>query len=298
MYDFSLLPDDTVLALSLALALFLFAFVSFVVIALYTLIKINTYTKKHQDKLNLICDVAYFHERGKRDNQEDSIYISPMDQAETTGVVAACSDGMGGLLNGEVVSKYVTDSLREKFPFKFDDQEENSAIITEISNKIYEEYHLSAGATLVMVHVFDDYMNFYSLGDSNIILVRNNRATLLNYKQNYMTLMIRKFAEGGIDTADAYRDTRSKGLIDFVGNLKCNVLKTNKPIRLVENDIIIVCSDGVTDSIPLNRLVNHIHFDQNAAGIARSIKYGIKTRKNPRQDNYSAVVVKMNRSFI
>ena len=298
MYDFSLLPDDTVLALSLALALFLFAFVSFVVIALYTLIKINTYTKKHQDKLNLICDVAYFHERGKRDNQEDSIYISPMDQAETTGVVAACSDGMGGLLNGEVVSKYVTDSLREKFPFKFDDQEENSAIITEISNKIYEEYHLSAGATLVMVHVFDDYMNFYSLGDSNIILVRNNRATLLNYKQNYMTLMIRKFAEGGIDTADAYRDTRSKGLIDFVGNLKCNVLKTNKPIRLVENDIIIVCSDGVTDSIPLNRLVNHIHFDQNAAGIARSIKYGIKTRKNPRQDNYSAVVIKMNRSFI
>ena len=298
MCDFSLLPDDTVLALSLALALFLFAFVSFVVIALYTLIKINIYTKKHQDKLNLICDVAYFHERGKRDNQEDSVYISPMDQAETAGVVVACSDGMGGLLNGEVVSKYVTDSLREKFPFKFDDQDENSAIITEISNKIYEEYHLSAGATLVMVHVFDDYMNFYSLGDSNIILVRNNRATLLNYKQNYMTLMIRKFAEGGIDTVDAYRDTRSKGLIDFVGNLKCNVLKTNKPIRLVENDIIIVCSDGVTDSIPLNRLVNHIHFDQNAAGIARSIKYGIKTRKNPRQDNYSAVVVKMNRSFI
>ena len=149
-----------------------------------------------------------------------------------------------------------------------------------------------------MVHFLDDYMNFYSLGDSNIILVRNNQATLLNYKQNYMTLMIRKFAEGGIDTADAYRDTRSKGLIDFVGNLKCNVLKTKKPIRLVENDIIIVCSDGVTDSIPLNRLVNHIHFDQNAAGIARSIKYGIKTRKNPRQDNYSAVVVKMNRSFI
>ena len=152
--------------------------------------------------------------------------------------------------------------------------------------------------TLVMVHIFDDYMNFYSLGDSNIILVRNNRATLLNYKQNYITLMIRKFAEGGIDTADAYRDTRAKGLIDFVGNLKCKVLKTSKPIRLVENDIIIVSSDGVTDSIPLNRLVNHIHFDQNAAGIARSIKYGVKTRKNPRQDNYSAIVIKMKRSYV
>jgi len=298
MYDFSILPDDTVLALFIALLLFGIAFAAFAVIMLYTLFKINSYSKKHKDKLSLICDVAYFHERGKRDDQEDSLYISPLEMAEATGLVAACSDGMGGLLNGEVVSKYVTDSLRERFPYPFDAQNDNAAIITEISDKIYEEYHLGAGATLVMVHIYDDYMNFYSLGDSNIILIRNNRATLLNYKQNYITLMIRKIAEGGMETSDAYRDTRAKGLIDFVGNLKCNVLKTSSPLRLIENDIIIVCSDGVTDSIPLNRLVNHIHFDQNASGIARSIKYGIKTRRNPRQDNYSAIVIKMKRSFV
>ena len=298
MYDFSLLPDDTVLTLGIALVLFAVAFVFFVVVAIYTLISITAYSKKHKDKLKLVCDVAYFHERGKRDNQEDSIYISPIEKVEESGLIAACSDGMGGLLNGEVVSKYVTDSLAENYPYAFDAQNENAKMISDISNKVYEEYHLGAGATLVMVHIFDDYMNFYSLGDSNIILIRNNRATLLNYKQNYITLMIKKFAEGGIDTVDAYRDTRAKGLIDFVGNLNCNVLKTAKPIRLIENDIIIVSSDGVTDSIPLNRLVNHIHFDQNATGIARAIKYGVKTRRTPRQDNYSAVVIKMNRSFV
>ena len=110
--------------------------------------------------------------------------------------------------------------------------------------------------------------------------------------------MIKKFSEGGIDTTDAYKDTRAKGLIDFVGNLNCNVLKTSRPIRLFENDIIIVSSDGVTDAVPLNRIVNHIHFDQNATGIARAIKYGVKARKNPRQDNYSAVVIKMKRSYV
>lgn len=298
MYDYSLLPDDIILAIRVAIVLFLFSFVSFVVISIYTFIKTRSYARLHKDRHKLVCDVAYFHERGRRDNQEDSLYISPMDKPELTGIVAACSDGMGGLLNGEVVSKFVTDSLKEHFPYKFDGQNENVGIITGISDKVYEEYHLGAGATLVMVHILDDYMNFYSLGDSNIILIRNNRATLLNYKQNYVTLMIRKFAEGGIDTVDAYRDTRAKGLIDFVGNHKCNVLKTSSPIRLVENDILIISSDGVTDSIPLNRLVNHIHFDQNAAGIARSIKYGVKTRKNPRQDNYSAIVIKMNRSFV
>ena len=298
MYDFSLLSRETIQAIIFALFLFIIAFVSFVIIVLYTLFKYTVYTNKHKEKTKLICDVAYFHERGKRDKQEDSIYVSPMDKMETTGFVAACSDGMGGLLNGEVVSKYVTDSLREHFPYQFDAQTANARIITGISDKVYEEYHLGAGATLVMVHILDDYMNFYSLGDSNIILIRNNRATLLNYKQNYITLMIRKLAEGGLETTVAYRDNRAKGLIDFVGNLKCNVLMTNRPLRLFENDIVIVSSDGVTDSIPLNRIVNHIHFDQNADGIARTLKYGIQTRKNPRQDNYSAIVIKMRRSFV
>ena len=183
MYDFSLLPDDTVLTLGVALVLFAVAFIFFVIVAIYTLIATTAYSKKHKDKLKLICDVAYFHERGKRDNQEDSIYISPIEKVEESGLIAACSDGMGGLLNGEVVSKYVTDSLSENYPYKFDAQNENAKIISDISNKVYEEYHLGAGATLVMVHIFDDYMNFYSLGDSNIILIRNNRATLLNYKQ-------------------------------------------------------------------------------------------------------------------
>ncbi len=298
MYDFSILSGETIYAIIFALLFFSFAFLYFVIIILYALIKYTLYSNKHKEKMNLICDVAYFHERGKRENQEDSLYVSPMDNLYENGFVAACSDGMGGLLNGEVVSKYVTDSLRENFPYKFNDQAENAKIITRISDKIYEEYHLGAGATLVMVHILDDYMNFYSLGDSNIILIRNNKATLLNYKQNYITLMIRRFAEGGLDTSEAYRDNRAKGLIDFVGNLKCNVLMTNRPLRLIENDIIIVSSDGVTDSMPLNRIVNHIHFDQNADGIARMIKYGVRSRKNPRQDNYSAIVIKMKRSYV
>jgi len=298
MYDYSLLSRETIQAIIFALVLFIIAFFSFIIVTIYTLIKYNKYSKKHKEKFSLICDVAYFNERGKRDKQEDSIYISPMNKIIETGFVAACSDGMGGLLNGEVVSKYVTDSLSEHFPYRFDAQAANARIITGISDKVYEEYHLGAGATLVMVHILDDYMNFYSLGDSNIILIRNNRATLLNYKQNYITLMIKKLAEGGLDTSDAYRDNRSKGLIDFVGNIRSNVLMTSRPFRLFENDIVIVSSDGVTDSIPLNRIVNHIHLDQNAEGIARTLKYGIISRKNPRQDNYSAVIIKMRRSYV
>ena len=92
MYDFDLLPEDTLFALYVALVLFAIAFVSFAAITLYTLIKTSIYNKKHEDKLKLTPDVAYFHERGKRGNQEDSVYISPLDKIEESGLVAACSD--------------------------------------------------------------------------------------------------------------------------------------------------------------------------------------------------------------
>ena len=298
MYDFDLLPGDTVFAIEVALALFAIAFVSFAAISIYTLIKTTLYQKKNEDKITLMCDVAYFHERGKSGNQEDSVDISPLDQLVQHGLVAACSDGMGGLLNGEVVSKYVTDTLNKRYPLDFNDQAGITKMITEISDKVYEDYHLSAGATLVMVHIMDDLLNFYNLGDSNIILIRNNRATLLNNKQNYAAVMIKKFSEGGIDTVDAYKDSRAKGLTDFVGNHKCNVQMTKRPMKLRDNDIIIVGSDGVTDSMPLNRIVSHIHPDQNATGIARMIKYGVKASKNPRQDNYSAMIIKLRRSTV
>lgn len=298
MFDYSLLPSDIVTAIAVALFLSLAAFSFFVVVFAFSYFELKSFTKIHKNRKNLVCDVAYFHEKGRRPNQEDSIYISPLDQLDESGLVAACSDGMGGLLNGEVVSKFVTDSLTENFPYKFDDQEGNAKIVADISNKIYEEYHLSAGATLVMVQILGEYMNFYSLGDSNIILIRNNKATLLNYKQNYVTVIIGKCVDSGINTSEAYSDNRAKGLIDFVGNLNCNVLKTSTPIRLLENDIVIVCSDGVTDSMSLNRIVNSIHSDQSATGIARNIKYGVKSRKNPRQDNFSAVIIKMKRSFV
>lgn len=297
MYDFSLLPEDTFFALRVALVLFLVAFISFVVITIYSLIKTSAFNKQHKDRLKLVPEVAYFYERGKRGNQEDAVYISPLENIEKSGLIAACSDGMGGLLNGEVVSKYVTDTLRSNYPLQFEATSDNAKLISDISDHIYEEYHLSAGATLVMVHILDDFMNFYSLGDSNIILIRNGRATLLNYKQNYGAVMIKKCSEGGIDSSDAYKDSRAKGLTDFIGNHKCSVLNTSKPMRLIENDIIIVCSDGVTDGIPMNQLANHIHFDQNVSGIARSIKYGVRAIKNPRQDNYSAIVIKMARSI-
>lgn len=300
MPDFTLLPDQTVLLIQIAAALFVTAFLSFIYVALTTImsiLKLQKVAGKDTDNL-LVCDVAYFHCRGKRDNQEDAVYISPLEDYYSNGVVAACSDGMGGLLYGEVVSKYVVEKLHEMYPMSFDDQEGIASTIKGLSAEVYEQYHLGAGATLVMTHIKKNMMNFYSVGDSNIILIRKGRATLLNHKQNYVSLLIRKLAEGGMDTSEAYRNSRAKALIDFVGNIETNVIHTSKPMQLYEDDIIVVSTDGLTDAVSLNKMKNMLLPEYNAQHLARLMKSGVKNKRLPKQDNFSAVIIKMDRSLI
>jgi serine/threonine protein phosphatase PrpC len=300
MPDFTLLPDQTILLIQIAAGLFVAAFLSFLYVSLTSVLSLQRLKKtagKDTDNL-LVCDVAYFNCRGKRENQEDSVYISPLEDSYTNGVVAACSDGMGGLLYGEVISRYVVERLNELYPLKFDDPDAVSSEIKKISTEVYEQYHLGAGATLVMAHIMKNMMNFYSVGDSNIILFRKGRATLLNHKQNYISLLIRKLAEGGMNTSEAYRNSRAKALIDFVGNTDTQVIHTSRPIQLYEDDIIVVSSDGLTDAVSLNKMTGILTPEYNAKQLARLMKSGVRNKRLPKQDNYSAVIIKMDRSII
>lgn len=300
MIEFGMLTDRMSELLGTAGVLFVVAVMSFFYIAIILFINVMTFKKKIISKGDdfLLPEISFFLERGKREKQEDSFYISSMPDYAANGVICCVSDGMGGLPDGEVVSRFTTQTLKEHYPLDFDDPEATAAVIKDISDKVYEKYKLGSGATLVLVHIKDNFMHFYSLGDSNIILLRDNKVTLLNQKQNYVSAIIQKMAEGNMTTRDAYLDNRARGLIDFVGNYNCKILKTSKPLRLYEDDIIIVCSDGVTDAIPLEKLKKYVQPQNAARTSAERLKYAIRNKKNKRQDNYTGIVIKMERSFI
>lgn len=239
----------------------------------------------------LRCRIAYFSEKGARKRQEDSYYISPMTDTDDNGIIAAVSDGIGGLKFGDEISRFVTDKIGEAFPYVFEDTETNSTILRGISRDIYNEYKLEGGATLAMVHIKNDLMNIYCCGDSNVILIRDGRAIMLNTKQNYLSMLISKLAGNGEVTKSAYLDKDARALVDFMGNSYSRVNRTFKPMRLFDGDYIIVSSDGITDAIPLKKLPVYVH--NSATHSAERLKFTIKNSRRPTQDNYTAVVIKM-----
>ena len=276
------------------LVLAVIALCSFIRLIVYY---INSIRNVYVPDDGLSVDVAYFREKGKRKNQEDDFYISPLPDYKQSGVVACVSDGMGGLKYGEQISQYVVDRVAKLWPISFFASEQTSESIRDISDDIFKMYSMKGGATLAMVHICNGYMHFYSVGDSNIILIRDGKATILNQKQNYAVHLIKTLVRNGKTTQVAYGNSKTRALTDFVGNHNTRVIYTNRPMKVYDGDTVVVCSDGVTDSVPTEIIAQYCskHSAQNTAS---NIKMSVKLHRNKRQDNYTGVVVKLSRSLV
>ena len=293
MSDWALVSNEIRAMIAYALILFVVA----VFVFSYFIYFYKTKVKNPKaEESNLMLDVAYFHERGKRARQEDSYYISPMDESRKYGLVVCVSDGMGGMRYGDLISQYITDSIKEMHPISFFACENNADAIRKISNMIFDEFKQKGGATLAMVQIQNDHLTFYSVGDSDIILVRNDEATILNPRQNYVALLIKSLVRSGKQTQIAYTNSKARALVDYMGNHNPRVIYTKKPMRLLDGDTVIVSSDGVTDAIPYKSIPKYDA--RTARAMAYNLKLSVKQKKHPRQDNYTGVVIKLQRSIV
>lgn len=248
----------------------------------------------------LSLDAAYFHEVGKRERQEDAYYISPMNDIKKYGFVVCIADGMGGMKYGKDIADKIVEKIEKSYPISFFASTHNADMIRQLSNELHKNYGGAGGATLAMAHISNGYLNFYSVGDSDIILIRNNEATILNPRQNYVSILVKNFSLAGKQTHMAYANTKGRALVDYMGNENPRVIYTHKPMKLCDGDVIIVSSDGLTDAIPWQTLPSYMNTTLlgTASEIASRLKINVRTRKHPRQDNYTGVVITVKRGLL
>lgn len=276
------------------------ALVLFVITTIAFIWLVVVYFKKKgagsPDDSNLYIDCAYFCEIGKRPSQQDSVYISDLTDYRKYGITALVADGMGGMEYGGEISEKVADFVEGMCPMSFFATEQNADELRKLSNQLYDQYKLSGGSTLAMVHITGNFMNYYSVGDSDIILIREGKPTILNPRQNYMALLIKSLCRNNKQTVTAYSNPKARSLIDFMGNQNPRVIYTKKPIRIFDGDKIIVSSDGLTDAVALRNI--HHYLKDSASATALELKRAVASRKRPKQDNYTAIVFTVKRSFM
>lgn len=206
----------------------------------------------------MLTDFAHFTHRGYfRERNEDYYYIP--DEGEP--VILIVADGMGGHNAGHIASNKAVDmavSIIKKAGV-FKGQKEAITCMTNAITRANREVGKMAdenialnrmGTTLTIAANVRNKLLIAHVGDSRAYLIRGGRAIQITKDHSLVQEMVdrNEISADDMDT-HPYRNviTRAVGLD---GSIKAD----NYTHQLIEGDVILVCSDGLTEHVKLNKM--------------------------------------------
>lgn len=232
---------------------------------------------------------------GKRKEQEDC-FSTVMNE---NGVLAVLADGMGGFTNGRVASSLAVNTFVQEFSkskniepidkfFKDTSRLSNAYIVERAKGE-------KVGTTLVAVIISDSYLYWSSIGDSAIALFRNGEFINLNKKHIFQNVLEEQYLSGKITKEELLSNSKKNRLTNYMGHRGFrNIEICDRSIKIVKGDKIILCSDGVYNSVTELEMENVLSKRLNPFKAAEEIIEIIESKKRPNQDNATIVILEKN----
>lgn len=205
----------------------------------------------------------------ERNKNQDYYYISE------DGFINILADGMGGYAGGEVASRLATISAKNYISEHFDKNAkyENEQILeiiknameyanTQVHEKAQEKQELEQmGTTLEICLVYKDKMYVGHVGDSSVYRIRQGIVRKLTKDDSY----VQKLVEDGTITKEEAKNHPKKNML--VKALGCEIdLEVNVFYKkFLVDDVILICSDGLTNMLSEEQIYNIISKDINQA---------------------------------
>lgn len=232
--------------------------------------------------------IANLQGMGQRESQQDAFAVSPLADAEANGLLLVLCDGMGGMLDGREIAQSTVNALMESF--SAGGAEDFTKTIRRINAATYDEHKATGGTTLVLCHIRGDLLDFYCAGDSDLYLMRGGELTALNIRHEYIYDLLKLVALGKYDSNSAYADPQQGALSSYIGiePQRLRIERTHTPIRLLPGDRLLLCSDGVSDTLSPSELCDALKLDAQEA--CSKLESAILGRGMKFQDNYTAII--------
>ena len=245
-------------------------------------------------------DVAMSSVLGTRESQQDSCYVDSDSGGSAIGIVC---DGMGGLAGGEIASqtavkmfvedyeqvRYSQDNYYEFFQNEIKDID---TMITHLKNDRGE--YLNAGTTLVAVTITNGFLQWVSVGDSKIYILRDGDMVCVTKEHNYQTLLNERLMNAAISEEDYSKESmRGAALISYLGMGDVSLMDLNpNPLELMDNDVILLCSDGLYKAVSDERIFAIIKKNfGNLEAILQALQQEAYLASPHTQDNTSIVIL-------
>ena len=209
--------------------------------------------------------------KGSRPDQQDSYYVtdsvkvSPFKLNRSFAVVC---DGMGGLECGDRASLTAVSMMKlavKKLPTKQIDiprffSEMLDYIDYEISHFDNLQTDKGSGTTLIAAFIENRRLYWASVGDSTIFFFQDGLLRAITSKHNYKMFLEKLVENGKITEEQANNDPRQHTLLSYLGMGGIAYRDINsKPYFMKNGDMLLLCTDGVTDNLTPDEITRIIH---------------------------------------
>jgi protein phosphatase len=233
--------------------------------------------------------------KGARSYQEDSAAVRESSGALT----AVLADGMGGHTGGALASGLACKFFLHAFATSSGEAPARLAEALDLANaaiahETAENPALEGmGCTLVGVAFGPEGVEWVSVGDSPLFLVRNGEIVLLN-EDHSLAPEIDKLAAAGKISWDAARaDPRRHFLRSALTGTDIDMVdRSRRPLALRPCDVVILASDGI-HSISHADIANAAAAGSDPGTIANTLLAAVAAAGDAHQDNTTVVVVRV-----
>lgn len=245
----------------------------------------------------LSYQVENFQKLGSRSTQEDSFaLINALDVNEIiqNGLFAIVADGMGGMKGGKNASEAAVASFVRVFrnmSRELDIPTQIVESVKQVNQILHNKFDGESGTTVVLIMIYKGMAYWASVGDSSIYLKRNGGLFKLNKDHTYLNkLYLEELYKDEIDKKEIEMNKDGVRLSEFLGNSKIEEIDYNrKPLVLKKDDVILLCSDGISSYIEENSILGALSYPPDIACNHLSKLIDGKADKN--QDNATALVI-------
>ncbi len=240
----------------------------------------------------------------QRLHNEDSYGVQQYSSSYQDGILAVLADGMGGLAQGEIASQLAIKTVIETPIDCSTDSEDKCtewlvSVVKKANKCVIENVH-RGGTTLSIAWINFRHLRIAHVGDSRIYLIR--RKILCQLSEDH-SLVATLLADGDITYEESYKHPQRNILTKCIGSKESfnssyvqtlQAFGSNSSILLEQDDIVILCSDGIWDLVPPNELAEIFTENRNLKVAVNNTIDLVLTRGA--KDNATIVAMRCNLS--